>query len=106
MSVKRRRFTSQFKAKVAMEALKGQRTIGELAGVYQVHPSQIAAWKKRLVDFSAKTFDDASAAASNRGGRRSIASLYGQIGQLQLEISWLKSKLELDDKSKMAGGKV
>ncbi len=49
MSVKRRRFTAQFKAKVALEAIKGQRTIGELAGLYQVHPSRIAAWKKHLV---------------------------------------------------------
>ena len=56
MSVKRRQFTSQFKAKVAMEAMKGQRTIGELAGLYQVHPSRIAAWKKRLVECSAMAF--------------------------------------------------
>ncbi len=46
MSAKRRRFTAQFKANVAMEAVKGQRTIEELAGLYQVHPSRITAWKK------------------------------------------------------------
>ena len=56
VSVKRRRFTLQFKATVAMGAMKGQRTIGELAGLYQVHPSRIAAWKKRLVECSAMAF--------------------------------------------------
>ncbi len=48
MSVKCRQFTSQFKAKVAMEAMKGQRTIGELAGLYQVHPSRIAAGQRNV----------------------------------------------------------
>ena len=48
MSVKRRQFTSRFKAKVVMEAMKGQRTIGELAGLYQVHPSRIAAGQRNV----------------------------------------------------------
>ena len=66
MSAKRREFTSQFKAKVAMEAMKGQRTIGELAGLYQVHPSRIAAWKKRLVEYSAMAFEESSVNDSYR----------------------------------------
>lgn len=61
MSVRRRRFTSQFKAKVAaIEAVKGQRTVEGLAGLYQVHPSRTAAWKKHLVEYSAMAFEESS----------------------------------------------
>ena len=90
MSIKRRRFTSQFKAKVAMEVMKGQRTIGELAGLYQVHPSRIAAWKKYLVDNSAMVFEESSVQGSDRCSPALTAQLYEQIGRLQMELSWLK----------------
>ncbi len=90
MSVKRRQFTSQFKAKVAMEAMKGQRTIGELAGMYQVHPSRIAAWKKHLVEYSAMAFEESSVQGSDRSSPALMAQLYEQIGRLQVELSWLK----------------
>ena len=90
MSIKRRRFTSQFKAKVAMEAMKGQRTIGELAGLYQVHPSRIAACKKYLVDNSAMVFEESSVQGSDRCSPALTAQLYEQIGRLQMELSWLK----------------
>lgn len=94
MSVKRRQFTSQFKAKVAMEAMKGQRTIGELAGLYQVHPSRIAAWKKRLVECSAMAFEESSVQGSNHSSPALMAQLYEQIGRLQVELSWLKKSLD------------
>ena len=93
MSVKRRQFTSQFKAKVAMEAMKGQRTIGELAGLYQVHPSRIAAWKKHLVEYSAMAFEESSVQGSDRSSPALMAQLYEQIGRLQVELSWLKKKV-------------
>ena len=94
MSVKRRQFTSQFKAKVAMEAMKGQRTIGELAGLYQVHPSRIAAWKKHLVEYSAMAFEESSVQGSDRSSPALMAQLYEQIGRLQVELSWLKKSLD------------
>ena len=94
MSVKRRQFTSQFKAKVAMEAMKGQRTIGELAGLYQVHPSRIAAWKKHLVEYSAMAFEESSVQGSDRSPPALMAQLYEQIGRLQVELSWLKKSLD------------
>jgi transposase len=56
----RERFTAQFKAKLAMEAVKGQWTIEELEGLYQVHPSRIAAWKKHLFEYSAMAFEESS----------------------------------------------
>ena len=52
MKTARKQFTGAFKAKVALEALKGVQSVNELAGLYQVHPAQIAAWKKRLVEGS------------------------------------------------------
>ncbi len=70
MLVKRHQFTSRFKDKLAIEAMKGQRTIGELAGSYQVHPSRIAAWKRRLVECSAMTFEESSVQGSGRSRRR------------------------------------
>ncbi len=90
MSVKRRRFTSQFKAKVALEAVKGQRTIGELAGLYQVHPSRIAAWKKHLVDYSAMAFKEPSTTGSNGAAPALTGQLYEQTNRLQMELSRLK----------------
>ncbi len=96
MSAKRREFTSQFKAKVAMEAMKGQRTIGELAGLYQVHPSRIAAWKKRLVEYSAMAFEESSVHGSDHSSPALMAQLYEQIGRLQVELCWLKKKSGLD----------
>ena len=97
MSAKRRRFTAQFKAKVAMEAVKGQRTIEELAGLYQVHPSRIAAWKKHLVEYSAMAFKESSGQGSDDSSPALTAQLYEQIGRLQMELSWLKKKSGLDD---------
>ena len=97
MSIKHRRFTSQFKAKVALEAVKGQRTIGELAGLYQVHPSRIAAWKKHLLDQSAQVFEEPSGRDSGPAAKARTAQLYEQVGRLQMELSWLKKKSGLDD---------
>ncbi len=96
MSAKRRQFTSQFKAKVAMEAMKGQRTIGELAGLYQVHPSRIAAWKKHLVEYAAMAFEESAGPGGDRSSPAITAQLYEQIGRLQVELSWLKKKSGLD----------
>ena len=90
MSVKRLRFTAQFRAKVAMEAVKGQQTIRDLAGFYQVHPSLIAAWKKRLVEYSSMEFEKSPARGSDRSSLALTAQLYEQIGWLQMELSRLK----------------
>lgn len=54
----RRRFTAEFKAKVALEAIRGERTISELATKHQLHPNQITQWKRQAIENLAKTFDD------------------------------------------------
>ena len=86
---KRKNYTKDFKARVALDAIKGQKTINELATEYGVHSNQIGQWKKRLINESAELF------SQNRG--RDAKSyevekdrLYQQIGKLQVEVEWLK----------------
>jgi transposase-like protein len=92
----RRRFSSEFKAKVAIEAIKGQRTLAELAGEHQVHANQITAWKKQLLEslpdvFGRRRVEDAARQ------EELVARLYQQIGQLKVELDWLKKRSGLDD---------
>jgi transposase-like protein len=88
----RKQFTAQFKAKVALEAVKGSRSVNELAGLYQVHPAQIAAWKKRLVEVAPEMLADGRRKASSVEGEALTAQLYQQIGQLKVELDFLKKK--------------
>ena len=87
----RKRHSAAFKAKVALEAIKGERGINELAGLYQVHPTQIAIWKKRALDGMTELFAD-----GRRKGREDDealkARLYQEIGQLKVELDFLKKK--------------
>jgi putative transposase len=83
------------KARVALAAIKGDRTIAELAGEFQVHPSQITQWKRQLLEALPEVF-------SRRRDRQrqeqqeQTARLYQQIGQLKVELDWLKKKSGLD----------
>ena len=87
----RKSFTATFKSKVAIEAIKGQRTISELASEFDVHPTQINAWKKQLLDSSSDAFS-----GKQDRNRQTVAAerdrLYTQIGKLQVELEWLKKK--------------
>ena len=88
----RKRHSSNFKAQVAMEAIKGSKTIAEVAASCGVHPSQVAAWKTQLVDGVVELFSK-PAHVAERADEKLRDALYQQIGQLQMEISWLKKKL-------------
>ena len=92
MGGSRRRFSAAFKARVAIEAVKGQRTAAELAGHYQVHPGQIAQWKKQLLEAAEQVFS-VRAAADRQQQEELTAKLYQQIGQLKVELDFLQKKL-------------
>ena len=92
MKTARKQFTAEFKAKVALEAVKGMRSVNELAGLYQVHPAQIATWKKRLVEGAPELLADGRRKAGGGDGEALSAQLYQQIGQLKVELDFLKKK--------------
>jgi transposase len=89
--MKRRKFTSEFKAKVAIEAIKGQRTVNELAQEFEVHPNQIAVWKKQLLGSASDVFSRGKDLDSERKAAE-CDRLYRKVGQLQVEVDWLKKK--------------
>ena len=83
-----------FKAKVALEAIKEQKTIAELASLYGVHPTQITKWKRKALDFIQEIFSDKFQSQA-KDDDELIQELYKQIGKLQVERDWLKKKIGL-----------
>lgn len=96
MARKRRRFSSSFKAKVALEAIKGHRTISELAQKHKLHATQINLWKKQLVDGAEGIFDDGVSKQKQPSDEPQSAELYEQIGRLNVQLEWLKKKVAQD----------
>ena len=91
MRRQRRQYSADWKAKVALEAIKGQRTVQEIASHYEVHPTLVTHWKKQLLEGAAEIFSNGKrvAAEADEGLK---AELYQQIGKLQVEVDWLKKK--------------
>jgi transposase-like protein len=86
--MQRKKHSAEFKAKVSLEALKGLKTINEIASEVQVHPTQINLWKKQLAEEIPTIF------ANSRGQKRKseedlTVSLHQQIGQLKVELDWV-----------------
>ena len=92
MGAKRKRHSEEFKAKVALEAIKGVRTLSELSGLHGVHPAVIAQWKRQLVEGAAELFRR-GAGATGKSERELTGPLYEEIGRLKVEVDWLKKKL-------------
>jgi transposase-like protein len=90
MGRKRRVFGSSFKAKVALAAVRGDKTTAELASEHQVHASQVAAWKQQLLDQAAELFEDGRRKRHEEAAQEQ--ELYEQIGRLKMEVEWLKKK--------------
>ena len=95
MKNKRRNHTAQFKAKVAFAAAKGDKTIAELASEFDVHPNQIAQWKKQLLQSLPELFSR-SRHKEKQKQNDLTEYLYQQIGQLKVELDWLKKKAGID----------
>ncbi|MCX6253692.1 MAG: transposase [Bacteroidia bacterium] len=94
MKKARRTFSAEFKAKVAIEAIKEIKTISELAQIYQVHPNMISLWKKEFLSNSGKVFDSGKDEADQiKNLKMENDELIRQIGQLTVDINWLKKKV-------------
>jgi transposase len=92
MKRKRRTFSDDFKAKVAIEAIKGVKTLAELATEYKVHPNQISDWKRQLLTNAPELF---ASGRKTRGKTEEelTAPLYEEIGRLKMDLKWLEKKL-------------
>ena len=88
----RRKFSKQFKAKVALEAIKGQRTISELAQEFSVHPNQISLWKKQALESMPEVFGSGKD-REHEQMEQERDRLYRKVGQLQVQVDFLKKNI-------------
>ena len=93
MTTQRRQHNGAFKAKVALEAIRGERTVNEIAADYGVHPVQIPQWKRVALDALPDIFSSRRG-ATHQEEEALQAALYQQIGQLKVELDWWKKKLD------------
>ena len=89
--MQRKKYSSEFKAKVAIEAIREQRTINEIASEYGVHPTQVSLWKKEVQAGISGIFSGEIIKKTEREEELK-EKLYSQIGQLKMEVDWLKKK--------------
>lgn len=90
----RKRFSKEFRAQVALAALKGDKTMSELASEFEVHPTQVSAWRKELKERAMEVFGtprDKSGVDKDQ----LIEELYKNLGQMKVENDWLKKKLNV-----------
>ena len=89
--IKRKSHSDKFKAKVALEAAKGLRTLSELSREFGVHPSQIQKWKQTLLESAPELFSR-SGGEQSRSDEELTSKLYQRIGELEVKLDWLKKK--------------
>jgi len=92
MKKQRRKHTPEFKARVALEAVKGLNTINELAARYEIHPVQVGNWKKELLERVPEVFERKNA-APDKQVEQERAQLERKVGQLSMEVDWLEKKV-------------
>jgi putative transposase len=92
MRGKRRQYEAELKARVALAALKGDKTVNEIAALFEVHPNLVMNWKKRALAELPRVFSEQAAKGAEDVEAREMR-LYEQIGRLKVELDWLKKKL-------------
>lgn len=96
MTTTRKQYTPKFKARVAIEAIRGEKTLSQLGSQFRVHPIQIGHWRKAALEQLPEIFVDGR--KGKRGeGEADREALYGEIGRLKVELDWLKKKAGLLD---------
>ena len=93
MKKKRRNHSPAFKAKVALAAIRGDRTVSEIAQQFNVHPNQIQNWKKRLVDSAEEVFANGTHQGKDKDAEAKVKDLHAKIGQLTMEKDFLSEAL-------------
>ena len=91
MTQKRRRFTAEFKARVVRAALREDKTLAQLAKEYQVHPNQITEWKRQALEALPEVFSK-KRKLEQHDQQALVDRLYRQIGELQVDVNWMKKK--------------
>jgi transposase-like protein len=94
MSLQGQKYTASEKAKIALEAVKGELTQSQITSKYGVHSTQIGLWKKQLIESLPVIFSD-KMREKDKSQEKLIEELYKQIGQLKVELDWIKKKSEL-----------
>ena len=94
---KRRTHSPEFKARVAMEAISGRKTMQEIAADHAIHPIQVSQWKRQLLDGASELFTRANKSKDKDENQAKEAELFQQIGKLQMELEWLKKNLNSCD---------
>jgi transposase-like protein len=94
MTTTRKQHSPKFKAQVALEAIRGEKTLSQLGSQFKVHPIQIAKWRKSALEHLPELFVDGRMRPVQAGEAETDA-LYEQIGRLKVELDWLKKKAGL-----------
>ena len=92
MKSKRKRHDAAFKARVALEALKGERTIQAIAKEYELHPVQVSDWKKIMIDGAAEAFSPGRGSSVEGGFDQERKKLHAKIGELTIDVDFLREK--------------
>lgn len=92
--VTRKSYSPEFKAKVALEAINGLKTVNEIAQAHGIHPVQASQWKKEVQEQAASMFEKKRGKKKKANGHESPEYLYSEIGRLKAELDWLKKKSE------------
>jgi transposase len=92
MKAKRRRHDPEFKARVALEAIKGMETIQVIAKEYEIHPMQVSEWKKKMLEGASGVFGPGQAKTNEEQFEKEREKLHSKIGQLSVEVDFLRKK--------------